>query len=348
MKNIHLGHIKPSKTNPRKHFDKNALGQLSESIKKQGMLSPILVRKLSSGDYEIVAGERRYRAAKLAGLKEIPAIVRDLTDTEALEVQVVENLQREDVHPLEEAEGYEQLIRRSGYKTADDIAAKIGKSRSYVYSRMNLCALLPECRKMFYEGKLSASTALLIARMPADQQEPAAKDIIGESDNFWVDGPMSYREAKELIEGEYMLNLSDAVFDTKDPDLVKSAGNCEECLKRTGNEPDLFSDIQRTDVCTDPECFKTKKSRWKEKVLNDAEEKGKTVLSLGECEKIFTDYGYMKSNKYISLRDTCYDDIPAHRTYKEIHKIHKAITIRTMKRWVQDIKRRYPEIEKFF
>src|SRR5690606_14398087 len=122
--------------------------------------------------YEIIAGERRYRASKLAGRTTIPAIVREISDLEVLELQIIENLQREDLHPLEEAESYEALLEQHKADpdySVDLIAAKLGKSRAYIYARLKLCALRPAARKAFYAGTLTASTALLLARIPAPE-----------------------------------------------------------------------------------------------------------------------------------------------------------------------------------
>jgi len=165
MKTVELKDIKSSPYNSRKTFDAEKMKELVASVEEKGILNPILLRP--KGDrYEIVCGERRFRAATTAGLKDIPAVVRILTDQQALECMVIENLQREDVHPLEEAEGYEALMKKHGYKTVEDIAAKIGKSRAYVYGRLKLCDLIPENRKIFYSGKFSPSVALLVAKVP--------------------------------------------------------------------------------------------------------------------------------------------------------------------------------------
>ena len=138
--------ITASKTNPRKIFDDAALADLAASIKKHGVAQPILLRPthVDAGItfFEVVAGERRFRASKLAGKTTVPAIVRNLSDAEALEIQVIENLQRQDLHPLEEAEGFEVLMRENGY-TADVMAEKTGKSKAYIYASLKLCALEP-------------------------------------------------------------------------------------------------------------------------------------------------------------------------------------------------------------
>jgi ParB/RepB/Spo0J family partition protein len=180
---IAIACITPSLTNPRKRFDEAQLAELTDSVKRHDVLQPILLRPNGKeGHYELVAGERRFRAAKAAGLVDIPATVRELSDTDVLEIQVVENLQREDLHELEEAEGYEKLLKcthANGEKyTVEEIAAKVGKSRSYVFARLKLCALCPEARKAFYAGDLDASRALLIARIGHhDTQRQALKDV---------------------------------------------------------------------------------------------------------------------------------------------------------------------------
>ena len=178
MTEIAIGLIRPSPTNPRKSF--GALDELAASIKEHGLISPVTVRPLPEGMFELVAGERRWRAAKKAKLAALPAIVRELDDKQVLEIQLIENLQRADVHPVEEADGYEALLERHGYDV-DGLAAKIGKSASYVYGRLKLGALAPYPREEFLADRLSASIALLIARIPdAALQERATREVLGE------------------------------------------------------------------------------------------------------------------------------------------------------------------------
>jgi ParB/RepB/Spo0J family partition protein len=182
---INVSDIRRSPHNHRKTF--TGLEELAESIRTKGLINPITVRQTGDTDlrkpgYELVAGERRWRAAKMAKLASIPAIVRQLDDKEVLELQLVENVQRADVHPLEEADGYEELIAKHGYEV-DSIAAKIGKSKAYVYARLKLASLGEYAREKFLAGELSASIALLIARIPDVQlQERATKDVLGETD----------------------------------------------------------------------------------------------------------------------------------------------------------------------
>ena len=171
---IALDRITPSLTNPRKTFDPAKLQDLAESIRSSGVHQPVVVRSLPGSrladtdrtvQYELVVGERRLRASIIAGVDTIPAIVRTLSDNEVLEVQCVENLHRDDLAPLEEAEGYDHLMQHTGL-SADEVAAKIGKSRSYVYAKLKLLDLCQEVRQALREGSIDASRALLIARIP--------------------------------------------------------------------------------------------------------------------------------------------------------------------------------------
>lgn len=173
METLLLTKIQVSKTNPRKYFDEKALAELTESVKKHGVLQPVLVRPLNGdGTFELVAGERRYRAAKAAGLKEIPAVSRELDDKQTLEVQVIENLQRSDLHAMEEADGYRQLLKH-GYDAAK-IAERVGRSTKYVYDRIKLLNLIPELAKVFLENKITAGHAILLARLSPKDQERAS------------------------------------------------------------------------------------------------------------------------------------------------------------------------------
>lgn len=319
-----LKDLRASPLNHRKTFPKDKMAELAESIRSKGVIQPIIARPLDVG-FEVVAGERRFRAAKDAGLTEIPAIVRTLTDVEVLELQVIENGQREDPHPLEEAEGYEALLKcqhaNGDRYTADEIAAKVGKSRSYVFGRLKLCALCPEGRKAFYASELDASRALLIARIGHhDTQRQALKEISGDRWN----GPMSYREAHQHVVNNFMLQLENAVFDIKDADLVAKAGACAPCPKRTGNQVDLFGDVKSADVCTDPKCFSDKRLAHHAKAALELEAKGKKVIYGEAARKAFPEWdssnGWRReemSDRYVPMSGHLYVG-NRHREVREI------------------------------
>lgn len=274
-----------SQAERRRHFDKGALGELADSLKSLGMVQPVVARRVN-GHYEVVAGERRVLAARHAKLDEIPVTVRELTDEQVLEVQLVENLQREDLHELAEAEGYEQLMKLHHY-TVEQLVDKIGKSKAYVYARLKLTALCPEARRAFYDGKLNASTALLIARIGHhDTQRQALKDI---TTPRWGGEPMHYRDAARHVRETYMLQLADAPFPTGDAELVHAAGPCGSCPKRTGNQKELFGDVKGADVCTDPVCFAAKRDANGARLAAAAEASGKAVISGAAAKKIAPD-----------------------------------------------------------
>jgi ParB family chromosome partitioning protein len=250
--NISLLHSSP--TNPRKYFNETELNGLAESIQKQGMINPITVRKNSKG-YEIVAGERRYRAAKIAGLAEVPVIIRVLTDDDVYEVQIIENLQRVDIAPMDEARGYQNLLnKKKGVKyTVKDIADKVGKPESYVYGRLKLMDLIPIVQKALDKEEILFGHAELIAKLTPEQQ----KEALGEAHPAW-EGMTSIREFKEWIQREILLNINSAPFKKDDVTLFPDAGACDTCLKRTGINRNLFPEFDKKDNCTDRTCFEKK------------------------------------------------------------------------------------------
>lgn len=292
--NTPIGLIHPSPTNPRKSFPAEEMAEMIDSVKRHGILQPILVREWPAtyafdGEwppkYELIAGERRYRAAKGAELDSIPVMVRQLNDNEVLEIQIIENLQRKGLHEIEEAEGYELMIKDHGY-TADELAEKIGKSRAYIYGRMKLTALCMGARLAFRDRKLTASTALLIARIPDEKMQMEAIDKIT---GTW-EGIMSFRRASEVIQSNFCFNLDKAPFPQENPMLWPAAGTCSACPKRSGNSPELCPDTNRTDVCTDPRCFKDKSAAWMSYQAGQAKKEGKKVIVGTEAEKIDIEY----------------------------------------------------------
>ena len=158
---VPIEHVSRNPRNPRRSFDPADLEDLSRSIRQHGIVQPVMVRRAGEDRYEIIAGERRWRAAQMAGLVDIPVIVRDVDDRTALEIAIVENVQRADLNALEEAQGYEQLIAQYGY-TQNDLGEVIGKSRSHVANSLRLLKLPDEVRQMLADGALSAGHARAI------------------------------------------------------------------------------------------------------------------------------------------------------------------------------------------
>ena len=177
VKPIPLTQISPNPDQPRKTFSDKELHELSESIREKGVLVPIILRTVQNKPYlyEIVAGERRYRAAKMAGLREIPALVKTLTNHNAMEIALIENIQRENLNPIEEAAGYENLMQKSGYSISD-VSKLIGKSESYIRNLMRINSLPESVKDLVKSGELSASHARTIA--VSDNPEQMAHNII--------------------------------------------------------------------------------------------------------------------------------------------------------------------------
>ncbi|MDO5602987.1 MAG: ParB/RepB/Spo0J family partition protein [Oscillospiraceae bacterium] len=175
---IKMSEIEPDKEQPRKIFEDESLAELAASIEEHGVLQPIAVRPLPAGGYRIIAGERRWRAARLAGLKEIPAVVKDVSDSEAMELALIENLQREDLDPVEEAEGYRQLMDRCGL-TQEEAAKRLGKSRAAVANSLRLLGLPLKAREWLREGKLSFGHAKVILGLESEELRlEAARTVI--------------------------------------------------------------------------------------------------------------------------------------------------------------------------
>jgi len=162
-----ISEITPNKEQPRKTFDEAALDELAESIKQHGVLQPLLVRPLPNGGYQLVAGERRWRASRRAGLREVPVVVKELTDTETMEIAIIENLQREDLNPIEEAEGLQALIDKCGF-TQEEVASSVGKSRPAIANSLRLLRLPEAVRELTRDGKISAGHARALISLDND------------------------------------------------------------------------------------------------------------------------------------------------------------------------------------
>jgi ParB family transcriptional regulator, chromosome partitioning protein len=237
-----IDQIFPSKTNPRKTFDQKKLEELAESIRNSGLVQPIVVRPKDNG-FEIVAGERRYLAGQIAEQFSLAARIKELTDAQAIEWQLIENSQREDVHPYEEAQGFQSLLDLPGYDVPA-LVVKSGKSASHIYARLSLLQLIPDVAEAFLEERITASHAILISRLPQEHQ-PAAFENCWRKD--WQDKEAHLLPAKHLsawIETNLYLNLADASFDRDDATLNPEAGACVTCPKRSGYNTSLFADVQ--------------------------------------------------------------------------------------------------------
>ncbi len=297
--------IVPSPTNPRTVFNLPRLEEMAVTIRASGVHTPVLVRPLPASrlqetfegrrkgaplpTHELIAGERRYRASKIAEAKTLPAMVRTLTDEQVLEIQLIENLQRDDLHPMEEAEGYEKLIDATGV-SKEQLAEKIGRSRAYVYGRLKLLNLCPEARKAFYlgesEGGIDSSRALVVARIPDAKLQLKALEEATRKD--WGGGLQhNFKGFVRWAQQNVMLRLDSARFKITDAALVPDAGSCRACSKRTGAQPDVYADVDSADVCTDPSCYHAKDSAHEQIVIDQARATGQQVILEKEAKSIW-------------------------------------------------------------
>ena len=253
-RNLPILSLTESPANPRRSFDGTSLNELADSIRSQGVLSPLLVRQKGHG-YEIVAGARRYRAAQVAGLDSVPVRIVELTDAQALEMSIVENLQRAEVHPLDEANGFVALLQLD--YTPEQISAKVGKTAGYVLGRSRLADLAPAVTEAFAKDEIGVGHALLLAKLQPEQQAEALAACWQET---FTNGSkpkrilLPVRHLQQWIEHNILLELAAAPFSKEDAQLVPEAGSCLQCAKRTGYNTLLFAEIgaNHPDSCSAP------------------------------------------------------------------------------------------------
>lgn len=339
LQSVPVNRIKPWKGNPRKTFDQAKLEELAQSIREQGVLQPLLLRPVRSSvasnqaeqqvaealgiagetHYEIVAGERRWRAAKLAGLTVVPATVRKLSDKDMLEVAVVENEQREGVSALERAEGYARLVE--GYKMkVEDLAARVGKSPSTIRAALRMRHLPDNARKALQEGKLVPAVAELIASRPSPaMRDDVARFALQARPSFddldkGKEYP-SFREVRQYVGRNCMRELKQATWPLE-LDRIDGKPDCKHCPQRTGNDKENYPGA-RADVCTNPPCFEKKAEAWATLQLEAAHREGKEVLSAEECKELFKYGDHVAGNKYVALCEHVWQD-KTHRTWGEL------------------------------
>jgi ParB family chromosome partitioning protein len=214
---IHFVYANPSQ--PRKNFNQELLNELSESIKEQGIIQPILVRKKSEGKYEIVAGERRWRAAQLAKIHEVPVIVLNIDDKKSLEFAILENIQRSDLNGIEEALGYENLVKKFGY-SQETLSKILGKSRSHIANTLRLAGLPEEIKKMISDGLLTAGHARCLVNIPDNIK--LAKIIVNKN--------LSVRQAEFLVKKEQVFSSSKKIRANNKDTNIKSLESDLELL----------------------------------------------------------------------------------------------------------------------
>jgi ParB/RepB/Spo0J family partition protein len=316
---VSLAQLRESPFNPRKYYDEAGLNDLAASIADRGILQPILVRRIedTKTPFEIVAGHRRSRAAKIAKLTSVPVIVHEFTDREVRQIQLIENAQRVDLSPLEEAEAYAAL-RDLGLSTRD-IAQEVHKKPSYVAARLTLTTLPAKVKAELAAGVLTVEHAELIGLIPDPQlQEQALKRFLVEhfidaNSTKIAKGVIPLAKARRIVETEFMTVLSAAPFDTEDATL-SPFGACSKCPLRSGNDRDLFGNVQGKNVCTNLADYRLKI----ENHLKRLREQGATVLlTPREVKEVFPFGNPQVADGYVDLDAKCVDD-PKGRTYDQL------------------------------
>lgn len=294
--NAPIGEVIVSPINPRR-LDPNNLSpedeakieELRQSIAEQGVVEPGVGRRTKDGKrIELGVGQRRLIASRRAGLKDFPVIIRELTDHELLELALTEQLQREDLHPLDESAAYEELLGSPAVASEHEIAGvakRIGKSPSYVRRRLQLQNLAPKISAAYRAGDLDFTGALELARVPSTKmQEAAYKALDGRHRD---DEPLHARDVAHEVRRKYHLPLSKAPFILDDGTLVPGAGGCSSCPKNTGVQRELFAGDVEGEVCTDPDCYQAKVDAWFEEQAKKAKAVGQHILSKKEASTVF-------------------------------------------------------------
>ncbi len=285
VENIPLSQIYPSASNPRKTFDKEYIAELAKSMKPPiGLLQPITLRKLEQKGqttiYEIAFGERRYQAAKLLGWETIPSMIRNIADDELLALQIIENLQREDVNPIDEAVAFKTLLKTENLEW---LASRIHKTKKYIIDRLKLNELIPEAIDNVRSGILPIGHAVTISKLSFADQKVCLQKCIGH-DYFGKATKDDYckvplEDLKDFIADSIMTDFDKVNFDPADPLLYEVAGPCTTCPKRTCNSNLLFDDITKEDKCTDAACFQQKITNHVAREKERAKEKFGSVIS---------------------------------------------------------------------
>jgi ParB family chromosome partitioning protein len=288
-----------SPTNPRKRVDEAALNELAQSITVKGVMQPLLVRPLEGTRFQVVFGKRRFLAAQIAKSKAAPCHVRTMTDAEVIEAQITENLQRQDIHPLEEAGGFRSLLELNDPSyTVAAIAAKTGKSEAYVQGRIKLTELIPPIADAFLQDRIGIGHALLIARLPQSRQEEAFNAAFREMYTNGRNTPVlvPVRELAAWVETNILLELASAPFAKNDDTLLPEAGSCVNCSKRTGFNALLFPDV-RKDSCLDGQCFRAKIERHVAKAI----EKKPELVQISTTAWASRDGAPLGRSRYVEL-----------------------------------------------
>lgn len=328
---IPVDDLSPSPLNPRKR--PRDIAELAVSVKARGVLAPLLVRIVRDGDMEIVAGERRWRAAKEAGLAEVPATVREIDDVTVIELGVEENCQRNDLTPTEEADAFAELEKRG--RSVEQIASLAGRSTRYIRQRLRLRQLVPGIRDLLNADRLDVGGALVLAQLPEATQKkilvPLKDAMRDDQREGWSEYSKGSADHKRVTRTEvtdavrhYAHELAAASFDPEDETLVPAAGKCSLCPRQTGRQGALFETIDAASICLDEKCYRGKQDADFERKAGDAKKKQLPVLAANEAKKTIsngrprhdsglvdvTEEQHVGSGKYVPVAKLVDESVP--------------------------------------
>jgi ParB/RepB/Spo0J family partition protein len=321
-----IARLRESRSQPRKTYNPVKLQELAESIKAQGVMQPIVVRQLPEDsalrfesasscalvfDYEIVFGHRRSRAAALAGLEFIPTFIRDMDDEQVALAQIHENLERDDVHQIEEADAFMTLMDQH-HVTSDQLIAQTGKSRSYIYGQIKMARKLgSEVREACLANVIGSEIALLIARYcPSHKLQPKALEAVMVKKwdgSEMITSAMSARTAKNRLRQDFCIHIDAAPFDRGSRDLVVDASACGTCPKLAANDPELADELD-ADVCTDADCYRGKCRAHLDSKIAEVRAAGRTVIDGEDALKLLPGIWSTRPVGYVLTSDVAVCD----------------------------------------
>lgn len=278
---IETNQLQESSMNPRKEFDMEGIEELAESIKQVGILQPIIARlntsvqKYDIPTFEVICGSRRLSAAVIADLKEVPVIVRDLSDEEAFDLMITENLQRKDVSPLEEALAFQSLINKGKYDY-NSLSDRFGKSVTYIRQRVKLNDLIYNFGQLLQQDIITVSHAFEISKLESVYQMEIFNTDFEDRKQYW--SCPTVKNLKQMIEKRFTLKLSEAQFNLEDLSLNSKAGSCTICPKNTSSNLLLFPDAPESGLCLDRDCFKKKSDIHFEREMNRIQEEQPEII----------------------------------------------------------------------
>ena len=276
---ISLSVLKESKTNPRKNYDNKSLNELASSMHNSGLLEPIIVRVINGEHYEVVAGSRRFRAAKILNWKTIRCEIWDMNSEEAQYFQIVENLQRENIDVMSEVKAFADIISKKIVSVAD-LAKEIGKSVVYIYDRLNLENLCDSSKDLVTRKLLPISSALQLAKLKKDDQLKVINALSYKDKDGKITSFQPTKNFKWYIERNIQIKLSGAIFPKDDENLIAPATSCDKCPNRSGSNSYLFSDVDDSEVCFVKKCFEHKTLEHLYRETERLAKNGKEVIKL--------------------------------------------------------------------